>query len=310
MVGAGHSGLAVAAELIARGLRPQTDFAVVDAASDGQRSWSHRWHSLRLRTTARDSALPGLPFPGDQRRHPRADEMAAYLHEYADHLTVRPIWSVTVTAVRRPGVGTTLELETTVGAIQTRNVVAATGGYVVPRRPDWAFDLQVPGVVLHSHEYAYPRQVPPGRVVVVGGGDAAVEVATELAASHEVVVSTRNTGMQRALLGFRRVLGESGQTLPEGSITVASGVVSASGRTLLLEDGTQLTADSVILATGYFPGDCWLPDTVTPRPRNAETDMPGLFVVGIPGYGDRHQGRITTVPRIARRVARRIVERP
>lgn len=310
VVGAGHSGLAVAAALIARGLQPQTDFAVVDAAADGERSWSHRWHSLRLRTTAGESALPGMPFPGDQRRHPRADEMASYLHAYADHFAVRPIWGVGATAVRRPGLGTTLELETNVGTVQTRNVVAATGGYVIPRRPDWAFDLRIPGVVLHSHDYTYPRQVPRGRVLVVGGGHAAAEVATELAASHEVIVSTRNPHMQRALHQHQRVLDGSDQLSPGGSITVAPGVVSASGPTLILRDGTQLTADSVIFATGYFPGDRWLPDPVTPRSRSVETDIPGLFVVGIPGHGGRHPGRIATVARTARRIARRILERP
>jgi putative flavoprotein involved in K+ transport len=312
IVGAGQSGLAVAAGLIAEGLQPQTDFVMVDTASSGERSWSHRWHSLRLRTTARDSALPGLAFPGEQRRHPRADEMASYLHAYAEHFGIRPVWGVRAVAVRHPGAGTTLELETTVGTVQTRNVVAATGGYARPRRPDWAFALQLPGVVLHSNDYVYPRQVPAGRVLVVGGGDAAVEVAIELALSHEVILSTRNTHIERELRKHRRVLASQGAEppLPEGSITVVPEVARASGETVILDDGSQFTVESVIFATGYFPGDHWLPDTVTPHRRGTDTGMPGLFTVGIPGYGDRHPARIGTVPRTARRVVRRILERP
>lgn len=39
IVGAGQSGLAVAAALAAEALRPQHEFVVIDAASTGQRSW-------------------------------------------------------------------------------------------------------------------------------------------------------------------------------------------------------------------------------------------------------------------------------
>ena len=312
IVGAGQAGLAVAAGLIAEGLHPQRDFVVVDSAPSGDRSWSRRWHSMRLRTTARDSALPGLAFPGDQRRRPRADEMASYLHDYAERFGIRPVWNVAAAAVRRPGAGTTLELETNVGTVQTRNIVAATGGYAVPRRPDWAFALRPPGVILHSNDYAYPRQVPPGRVLVVGGGDAAVQVATELALSHEVILSTRNTHIQRDLAHHRRVLAkqEGDHPLPEGSITVVPEVVTATEQTVTLAGGASVNPDSVIFGTGYLPGDHWLPDTVAPNGRRANSGMPGLFVIGIPGYGERHPARIATVSRGARRVARRILERP
>lgn len=40
IVGSGHAGLSVAAELSRSGLQPQRDFAVIDSNPDGQRSWS------------------------------------------------------------------------------------------------------------------------------------------------------------------------------------------------------------------------------------------------------------------------------
>ena len=79
IVGAGQSGLAVAAALSAEGLQPQQDFVVIDAAAPGQRSWSSRWHSMVLLSDARHSALPTRRHPGDQRLHPRVDEMVDYL---------------------------------------------------------------------------------------------------------------------------------------------------------------------------------------------------------------------------------------
>lgn len=81
IVGAGQSGLAVAAALIGQGLRPQQDFVMIDAAPAGQRSWSSRWHSLTLLSDAGHSALPHHRIPGDPARHLRGDEIADYLDD-------------------------------------------------------------------------------------------------------------------------------------------------------------------------------------------------------------------------------------
>lgn len=314
IVGAGHSGLAVAGALIAGGLQPQVDFVVIDAARPNERSWARRWHSLQLESTARESALPAMPFPGDQHAHPRGDEMAAYLQHVTDTLGVVPRWGTAATQVHRLSDGPTLELVTSAGAAQTRNVVAATGGYAVPRRPDWVYSLSVPGICLHSDEYLYPRQIPPGRVLVVGGGRAAVEVASELSASHEVTLSTRNPSIGRNLQQHRRWIEKAAgaDAAKPGSITVIPEIVAADGGTVLLRGGTGLAPESVVFATGYHPGDSWLPPTVGPRRgrRGRDTGMPGLFVVGIPGYGHAQAAQIRSAGIQARWVARRILERP
>ncbi|WP_133241809.1 NAD(P)/FAD-dependent oxidoreductase [Microbacterium sp. Gd 4-13] len=313
IVGAGQSGLAVAASLISHGLQPQIDFAVIDASREEERTWDRRWHSLRLHTTARESALPGLSFSGDPNRHPFADEMGHYLTNFARTFAIKPIWDTPAIHVRKPGEGTTLELITSRGEVQTRNVVAASGAYARPRRPDWAYDLVVPGATLHSHDYLYPRQVPPGRVLVVGGGDAAVEIASELGLSHDVVISTRNRRIDRALRAHhtRSIALNNGDPAATGAITTRPPVINATGDTVTFSDRTQLTVGSVVFATGYLPGDAWLPDTVVPHHgRAVDTSIPGLFVAGIPGYGDPHAPRIGTVARLAQRVARRILERP
>ena len=48
-----------------------------------RRPGGERWESLRLFTSARYDALPGLAFPGDPDRYPSKDEVADYLAEYA-----------------------------------------------------------------------------------------------------------------------------------------------------------------------------------------------------------------------------------
>ena len=163
IVGAGQAGLAVAAALIGLGFRPQQEFVVVDAATDRQRSWASRWHSMRLLSDARHSTLPLRPLPLDPHEHPRADEIANYLDQVQHTLGVDPFWGLRVVGVERRGHGSVLQLQTAEGDVQTRNVVCATGAATHPRIPAWAQQLRVPGVVLHSAHYQFPRQVPTGR---------------------------------------------------------------------------------------------------------------------------------------------------
>jgi cation diffusion facilitator CzcD-associated flavoprotein CzcO len=75
VVGAGQAGLAVGYFLAQQG----RDFSILEAAAEPAAAWRERWDSLRLFTSARYDALPGLAFPGDQDRYPGRDEVAAYL---------------------------------------------------------------------------------------------------------------------------------------------------------------------------------------------------------------------------------------
>ena len=86
-----------------------------------------------LLSDARHSALPSLPFLGDQRRRPRVDEMIEYLSYVEGDLGVKTVWGVRAAGVERRGSGSVLHLSTTEGEVQTRNVVCATGASAHPR---------------------------------------------------------------------------------------------------------------------------------------------------------------------------------
>lgn len=328
IVGAGQAGLAVAAALSLDGLRPQHEFVVVDAAAPGQRSWVSRWHSMELLSDARHSALSPRRLPGDQRRHPRADEMVDYLTYVEAGLGVETVWGVRATGVEHRGNGSTLLLSTTAGEVQTRNVVCATAAAAHPRLPEWASWLRVPGVMLHSSEYLYPGQVPAGDVLIVGGGNSGVQLARELSASHAVTLSTRTPRRHRPAMSYPTAAGESVSLLsrdrrPEpvfgdgyeqlrrAGVTIAPAVTTADGATVTFADGAQISPGSVILATGYDPGDHWLPETArTERPRRTMTGLPGLFVAGMPQYGGRGSDTIAGVWKDATTIAQHIINRP
>lgn len=326
IVGAGQSGLAVAAALIARGLSPQRDFVVIDATA-GWRSWERRWRSLTLFSDARHSALPVLSFPGEPRVRPRAHEVASYLSAVEKHLGVTPMWRVRATGLHRVGSRATLLLETSAGKVQTRNVVCATGANARPRLPSWAGDLTPPGRMLHSSAYRSPVDIPPGEVLIVGGGNAGVQIARELSGTHRVSLAVRSprryrhiatfpwaAGPRRNVLGGTRpepLFGDSYADLHRDGIDVVPAVARASGAEVELADGRHLTPASVILATGYLPGDDWLPAEVRGHSRGrTRTSVPGLFVAGMPGYGHRGSETLHGTWRDAATIARHITNRP
>jgi putative flavoprotein involved in K+ transport len=328
VVGAGQAGLAVAVALSAVGLRPQQDFVVIDAAPPGHRSWASRWHSMKLLSDARHSALPSRRLLGDQHRHPRADEMADYLTFVEAGFGVETVWGVRATRVEHRGDGSTLLLSTTAGEVQTRNVVCATGAHTHPRVPDWASGLTVPGVVMHSSEYLYPKEIPAGDVLIVGGGNSGVQLARELSASHTVTLSVRTPRQHRpersypaaagesvSLLSRKRrpepVFGDSYERLRRAGVTITPAVEAASGAVVTFADSTHFSPRSVILATGYDPGDRWLPQPPSsPRPRRTMTGLPGLFVAGMPQYGGRGSDTVAGVRRDATTIAQHIINRP
>ncbi len=328
IVGAGQAGLAVAGALSAEGLRPQHEFVVIDAAAKGQRSWASRWHSMMLLSDARHSSLPVRRLPGDQRRHPRVDEMADYLTFVEAGLRVETVWGIRAVGVEHRGNGSTLLLSTTAGEVQTRNVVCATGAAAHPRMPEWASALTVPGVVLHSSDYLYPRQIPTADVLIVGGGNSGVQLARELSASHTVTLATRTPRRHRPTVGYamragesvsrlsgaRRpepVFGDSYEQLRRAGVTLRPAVTAAAGDSVSFADGSRAQPGSVILATGYLPGDGWLPDEAREeRSRRTMTGLPGLFVAGMPQYGGRGADTIAGVWRDATAIAGHIINRP
>ncbi|MET0829682.1 MAG: NAD(P)/FAD-dependent oxidoreductase [Microbacterium sp.] len=328
IVGAGQSGLAVAAALTSEGMRPQHDFVVIDAAARGQRSWSSRWHSMVLLSEARRSTLPIRRFPGDQHRHPRVDEMVDYLKVVEASIGVETVWGVRATGVERHGDGSTLHLHTAAGDVQTRNIVCATGAAAHPRVPEWSDALTVPGTLLHSSDYQYPAQIPTQDVLIVGGGNSGVQIARELSESHTVTLSVRGhrghryAGQYRSLAGQRTrrrggatraepLFGDSYAHLKNAGVRIAPAVTGGHAHSVTFADGTHASPGSVILATGYQPGDDWLPDPArTVRSRRTATGMPGLFVAGFPQYSRRGADTIAGVWNDALAIARQITTRP
>ncbi|WP_020667660.1 flavin-containing monooxygenase [Amycolatopsis nigrescens] len=186
VVGAGQSGIAAAGALLASGLRP----VVLEAGQDTAGSWPRYYDSLRLFTPAHFNTLPGLPFPGDPERYPTRDEVADYLRARAAALDCAMHTGQRVVTVTRTAGGYLARTEQ--GAEFTgAAVVAATGSFDSPHRPELPGLAGYTGTVLHAADYHRPAPFAGQRVVVVGSGNSAVQIAVELAEHARVSLASR-----------------------------------------------------------------------------------------------------------------------
>lgn len=177
VIGGGPGGLAVAYALRARGVR-----AVVLERSDGVgASWRRHYDRLRLHTTRRLSALPGLPIPRRFGRWVARDDMVRYLEKYAEHHRLEIVTGVEVSRVERTADGTGWLLRATGGRELTgAAVVIATGFNHTPRLPDWPGRDTYTGTFLHASEYRNARPFAGRDVLVAGIGNTGAEIAVDL----------------------------------------------------------------------------------------------------------------------------------
>ncbi|MFI8105974.1 flavin-containing monooxygenase [Streptomyces sp. NPDC086023] len=305
VIGAGPGGLAAAAALRARGVR-----AVVVEKSDAVgASWRRHYDRLRLHTTRRLSALPGLAMPRRFGRWVARDNVVRYLEKYAEHHELELVTGVEVTRVERAGDGAGWVLHATGGReLAASAVVVATGFNHTPRLPDWPGADTFTGKLLHASEYRNPGPYEGLDVLVVGVGNTGAEIAVDLAAGgagrvrlavrtapHIVRRSTLGWPAQRTGILCRRLpvrlvdrlgaavgklsvpdLSEYGLPRPEtglytrvreGAIPVqdvglidavrerrvepVAAVESFEGAEVVLADGSRVTPDVVVAATGY-----------------------------------------------------------
>lgn len=176
VIGGGQSGLAAAHALRQQGLVP----VVLEASGQAAGSWPGYYDSLTLFSPARFSALPGLEFGGDGGRYPHRDEVVDYLTRYADRLDAEMRTYARVESVESDGAG--FVLHTADGRrLGAGGIVAASGAFGNPLLPDLPGRQGFAGEVLHVADYRSAEPYAGRRVVVVGGGNSAVQVGYELA---------------------------------------------------------------------------------------------------------------------------------
>lgn len=316
VVGGGQSGLAAARAGRDRGWEP----VVLEASSEPAGSWPRYYDSLRLFSPRRFSAFPGHPFPGDPHGYPGRDEVAEYLLSYADGLGVEIRTDARVVDVTADGPSFGVELADG-RAVSGDALVAASGSFANPHVPAVPGRDAFEGRVMHVADYRSPEEFAGQRIVVVGAGNSAVQVAHELADHAETSLAVRDRvrfapqviagrdlhwwlRVTRADLLPPAVL----ERLVAGTPVIGTGkykIALEAGRPdqrpmfteftpagVAWPDGSRERVDAVIFATGYRPHLPYLRSTGvldeagSPRHgRGISTSLPGLAFLGLAFLG-------------------------
>ena len=189
IIGAGSSGITACQVLDARGIA----FDCFEKGSQIGGNWryendngmSSAYRSLHINTSRRVMAFKTLPMPEHFPDYPDHFQMAAYFDEYADHFGLREKirFQTEVKSVEPVDGGWEVAVEGPDGDETARYqaVLVANGHHWDPRWPEPAFpgSEEFGGEQIHVHHYREPDVLRGKRVLVLGLGNSATDVAVE-----------------------------------------------------------------------------------------------------------------------------------
>ena len=295
IVGAGPCGLATAIAVQERGL----SYAILDRGCVTE-SLTHYPSYMTFFSTAERLEIGSVPFTIPDPKPTRRDALAYYRQVVAHHgVEVRQYEEVT--GITRGEGAFTLSTRTRDGRasrITSRAVVIATGGFGEPNR--LGLEAGDPhGRVIHYYKEPYPFFDQD--VIVVGGGNSAVEAALDM---------YRN-GVRVRMVHFADTVdrGVKPWVRPDIENRIASGEIPmhwesrvarlASGTATIIEEATgaetEVASDWVLAMTGWRPDAALLtglgvpadPGTGIPAhdPATMETTARGVYIAGVIAAG-------------------------
>jgi dimethylaniline monooxygenase (N-oxide forming) len=247
---------------------------------------SAAYQSLSTNTSKRRMQYPSLPMSTAVPEYPHHSDMLAYLERYArendlGRFVVCDAW---VERVRPTDGG----WEVAARGQQPKHfdaVVVACGHYWDPQIPALAGDFD--GTLMHAHDYRTPEPFSGQRVVVVGGAQSALDIATEIS---DTAARTTLASSQVHHLIPRRVFGR-----PFDDFDIAA-------MSLVPLPIVRLMVRAMMSASGATPNRGALPP---PRHRLIETRLPAIISSSM--QAALAAGAFTTKPRIRALTGERVV---
>ncbi len=190
VIGAGSSGIAACQVLDARGI----PFDCFEKGSQVGGNWrfendnglSSAYRSLHINSSRQLMAYKAFPMPDDYPDYPNHFQVAAYFDAYVEHfgLGERIRFRTEVVSVEPAEGGWEVTVEDAEGKRESnryRAVVVANGHHWNPRWPEppFAGQEEFAGEQLHVHHYRETDVLEGKRVLVLGIGNSAVDIAVE-----------------------------------------------------------------------------------------------------------------------------------
>jgi cation diffusion facilitator CzcD-associated flavoprotein CzcO len=177
IIGAGPAGLALGASMKKRGFA----FEILERGFAVGMSWRNHYDRLHMHTLKKHSGLPGLVMPADYPRYPSRQQVVDYLELYAEHVGLSPRFNEEVISAQREEGKGEWEVKTAKATYQAPFLLIGTGNAGKANLPQWQGRETFKGQILHSSEYKNPRGLEGKKVMVVGFGNSAGEIALDLA---------------------------------------------------------------------------------------------------------------------------------
>ncbi len=224
IIGAGFVGLGMAQAL----KDADISYDQVDASDDIGGNWYHGvYETAHIISSRKITQFTHFPMPEDYPDFPSAQNMRDYLNAFAEHFDLRQHIELnrTVNYVR-PIENNFWEVTFANGEQRIyKGILACNGHHWCKRFPK--FEGEFNGEIIHSKDYKRPDQLRGKRVLVIGGGNSACDIAAEAArVGAKCVLSMRESVwfIPKTFLGVPVAdLGKSGRLpMPEwvGRLTV------------------------------------------------------------------------------------------
>ena len=174
IIGSSVSGLACAASL----QKGNIEYAIIEKQNQVAWPWRNHYERLHLHTSKRFSNLPYKKFESNIPRYPARQQVIDYLENYKNTFNINPVFNTEAISIKKEnGYWIT---ETNNGAFQSIYVIMATGAYSQPRSINFIGKETFTGNIIHSCEYKSGKQFKGQKVLIVGFGNSACEIAIDL----------------------------------------------------------------------------------------------------------------------------------
>lgn len=195
LVGAGSSGIAVVKALADAGVSfdcfEKSDRVGGNWVFGNKNGMSSAYEGLYINTSRQRMQYADYPMPASYPDFPHHAQIAAYFEAYLDHFGLRRAvtFETSVERVVKDGDGWRVTVSGPSGTEERTYdaVLVANGHHWDPAWPEPRFPGTFDGLEMHAHDYKTKDQLRGKRVVVVGMGNSAMDIAVE---SSEVAHAT------------------------------------------------------------------------------------------------------------------------
>ncbi|MED5048664.1 NAD(P)/FAD-dependent oxidoreductase [Bacillus siamensis] len=283
VIGAGQAGISAGYYL----KKSKQKFIILDKSHEVGESWKNRYDSLVLFTSRMYSSLPGMHLEGDKHGLPSKNEIAAYLKKYVERFEIPIQLRTEVISVQK--LNNYFLIKTNREDYQTKNLVMAAGPFHTPNIPSISKDVAGHIHQLHSSQYKHSKQLAPGNVLVVGGGNSGAQIAVELSKERVTYLACSNKPVyfplwigKRSIFWWFDKLGvlhashtsilgkfiqkkgdpifgyELKHAIRQKKIILKQRVIAGKQNEIIFKDSSSLEVNNVIWATGFKNPLWWM----------------------------------------------------